>query len=207
MTIAHPGFQPLPFHAGVDEAGRGPLAGPVVAAAVVLDPKRIPKGIDDSKRLSEKRREALAIEICETALHWAVVPVTAAVIDDINILHATLLAMRNAVIELNVNLSQVLIDGNRSPEFTKDDTQAEIVTWIGGDAANVSIAAASILAKTHRDRLMVGYDKDWPVYEFARHKGYPTAAHLRALQEHGPCDIHRRSFAPVRRALAHREAS
>lgn len=180
--------------AGVDEAGRGPLAGPVAAAAVILDPGCVPAGLNDSKKLKATRREALAETIRDTALYWSVVMVDVDQIDQLNILVATMTAMDRAVARLGVTPDQVLVDGNRAPRCGG----APVQTLIGGDARHASIAAASILAKTHRDAAMVALDLHWPEYGFAAHKGYGTAAHLEALQRHGPTPQHRRSFAPVR---------
>jgi ribonuclease HII len=182
--------------AGVDEAGRGPLAGPVVVAAVVLDPDRPLDGLDDSKKLSEKRREALFPLIMERSLAWAVVEIEVAEIDRINILQATLLGMRKAVELLVPPPSLVLIDGNRAPAL-----KCAVRTIVGGDSLEPAISAASIMAKVTRDRLMKKHHIDYPDYGFDRHKGYPTADHLAKLSHHGPCPIHRRSFAPVKRVL------
>ncbi|WP_153115587.1 ribonuclease HII [Rhodocyclus tenuis] len=185
---------PLPegLVCGVDEAGRGPLAGPVVAAAVILDPARPIPGLNDSKKLSARRREALAVLIREQALAWAVAEASVEEIDRINILQASLLAMQRAVAALAVRPQLALIDGNRCPRLA---CPAEAL--VGGDGRSAPIAAASILAKTVRDELMLALHARFPMYDFARHKGYPTAAHLAALREHGPCSEHRRSFAPV----------
>lgn len=177
---------------GVDEAGRGPLAGPVVAAAVILDPARPIAGLNDSKKLSARRREALAVLIREQALAWAVAEASVEEIDRINILQASLLAMQRAVAALAVRPQLALIDGNRCPRL---DCPAEAL--VGGDGRSAPIAAASILAKTVRDEQMLALHQRFPCYDFARHKGYPTAAHLAALRQHGPCSEHRRSFAPV----------
>jgi len=182
--------------AGVDEAGRGPLAGPVVAAAVILDPRNVIGGLNDSKKLSERKRELLFPEICERSLAWAIVEIGVDEIDQINILQATLLGMRRAVEELVVAPELALVDGNRDPGL-----KCEAHTIIQGDALEPAISAASILAKVFRDRLMKEYHQRYPCYGFDQHKGYPTAEHLRLLQEHGPCPIHRRSFAPVRKLL------
>ena len=182
--------------AGVDEAGRGPLAGPVVVAAVVLDPDKPLDGLDDSKKLSEKRREALFPLIVERSLAWTVVAIEADEIDRINILQATLLGMRRAVEQLVPAPSLALIDGNRAPALT-----CAVRTIVGGDGLEPAISAASILAKVTRDRLMKKLHIDYPVYGFDRHKGYPTADHLARLTRYGPCPIHRRSFAPVKRVL------
>ncbi|MEM9172311.1 MAG: ribonuclease HII [Pseudomonadota bacterium] len=187
-----------PLVIGVDEAGRGPLAGPVSVAAVVLDPGCIPAGVADSKALKAARRESLAEQIRATALHWSVVLVDVETIDRINILEATLQGMQRAVAQLNCQIERVLIDGNRAPDLV----QQHVETWVNGDARHASMAAASILAKVHRDQQMLTYDQQWPQFGFAQHKGYGTAAHKAALEAHGPCPIHRRSFAPVRRLLA-----
>ena len=179
--------------AGVDEAGRGPLAGPVTAAAVILHPDRPIEGLDDSKRLSAKRREALAPKIRDLAHAWAVVHVHAPEIDAQNILQATLSAMRHAVCQLSCQPEKILIDGNRMPP----GLPATAETIVGGDALHACISAASILAKTTRDALMLAAEQDYPGYGFAQHKGYGTAAHLAALRRLGPSALHRRSFAPV----------
>lgn len=177
---------------GVDEAGRGPLAGPVVAAAVILDPDNPILGLNDSKKLSAKRREALAIEIRAKALAWAVAEASVEEIDRINILQASLLAMQRAVEALQMPPSRALVDGNRCPKLP---CPAEAV--VGGDGKVASIAAASILAKTVRDSGMMELHAAYPMYGFDRHMGYPTALHLKALQEHGVSPVHRRSYAPV----------
>ena len=182
--------------AGVDEAGRGPLAGPVVVAAVILDPLQTPGGLNDSKRLSEKQREALFPQIQEQALAWSVVEVGVDEIDELNILQATLLGMQRAVESLSPAPLLALIDGNRAPAL-----QCEVRTIVQGDRLEPAISAASILAKVTRDRLMEDFHRRFPCYGFDRHKGYPTAEHLRLLVENGPCAIHRKSFAPVRHAL------
>jgi ribonuclease HII len=179
--------------AGVDEAGRGPLCGPVYAAAVILDPTRPIDGLNDSKKLSEKKREALAPLIRERALAWAVGVATVEEIDRLNILHASMLAMRRAVEGLGVPPDEVLIDGNRVPPGLVMPARA----IVGGDASEPAISAASILAKTGRDHEMKALALLYPQYGIARHKGYPTPEHLAALREHGPSPIHRRSFAPV----------
>ena len=177
---------------GVDEAGRGPLAGPVVAAAVILDPKNPILGLNDSKKLSAKRREALAVEIRAKALAWSVAEASVEEIDRINILQASLLAMRRAVEGLAVSPEKAVIDGNRCPQL---DCPAEAI--VGGDGKVASIAAASILAKTVRDAGMLLLHADYPMYGFDRHMGYPTAFHLQALRLHGASPVHRRSYAPV----------
>lgn len=178
--------------AGVDEAGRGPLAGPVVAAAVILDPRRPIRGLTDSKLLSAKRRDSLAAIIRERAMAWGVAVVEPADIDRLNILQATFRAMRESLDALALDPVLVRIDGNRAPEL-----RWPVQTVVGGDRLDRAISAASILAKVHRDELMVALHDRWPQYGFDRHKGYPTAAHLAALESHGPCPAHRRSFRPV----------
>jgi ribonuclease HII len=180
--------------AGVDEAGRGPLAGPVCAAAVILHPQRIPDGLDDSKRLSERQREWLVPRIEATALCWSVAWASAAEIDQLNILQAALLAMRRAVTALELCPTLVLVDGNRCPQGLPCPARA----IVGGDALEPAISAASILAKVARDHAMQRLHQIHPDYGFDRHKGYPTKAHLEALRLHGPCVEHRRSFGPVR---------
>ena len=177
---------------GVDEAGRGPLAGPVVAAAVILDPNNPVEGLDDSKKLSAKRRERLQIEICSKAVAWAVAEASVEEIDAFNILQASMLAMQRAVEALAIRPSSALIDGNRCPKLA---CEAEAV--VGGDGKIEAIAAASILAKTARDAGMRELHRTYPHYGFDRHMGYPTARHLQALREHGPSPVHRRSFSPV----------
>lgn len=183
--------------AGVDEVGRGPLFGDVVTAAVILDPANPIDGLADSKRLTEKRRAALFEQIKAKALSWSVARASVAEIDQLNILHATMLAMQRAVAGLAVAPEYVLIDGNRCPELP---CPAEAV--VKGDARVAAISAASILAKVTRDREMAGYDALYPGYGLAQHKGYPTALHLEALARLGVTPQHRRSFAPVRCLLA-----
>ena len=178
--------------AGVDEAGRGPLAGPVVAAAVILDPSRPIRGLADSKVLAEERREVLAARIKERAIAYAVAQAAVAEIDELNILWATMLAMRRAVEALGVVPGEVLVDGDRCP-----DVRCRVRAIVKGDASVPSISAASILAKTSRDAMLRDLDRDFPLYGFAKHKGYGTPEHLAALARHGPCVAHRRSFAPV----------
>jgi ribonuclease HII len=194
--------QALNLLAGVDEAGRGPLAGPVVAAAVILDPKRPIRGIDDSKALSEPEREALAKKIRERALAWSVAWADAEEIDTLNILQATFLAMRRALCGLRIAPARVQIDGNRAPSMLGLghglDHGCRLDTIVQGDARVKSIGAASILAKTVRDAMMVELDLLYPGYGFAAHKGYAVPAHYRALEKLGPCAIHRMSFEPVR---------
>lgn len=183
--------------AGVDEAGRGPLAGPVVVAAVILDPARGIDGLDDSKKLSEKRREQLYPLIIEQSLAWRIEFVDVGEIDTLNILQATLTGMRRALQALSPTAQLARIDGNRLPR----DLPCPAEAVIGGDAIDTAIMAASILAKVARDRHMLALHAQWPQYGFDRHKGYPTATHLSLLREHGPCPQHRRSFAPVQQSL------
>jgi ribonuclease HII len=181
-----------PLIAGVDEAGRGPLAGPVIAAAVILNPKRPIAGLADSKILTAKQREKLFIEIRQHALAWSVARATVTEIDTINILQATFLAMQRAVARLNILPHLALIDGNLCPAFP---CSARAI--VKGDQSEPAISAASIVAKVLRDRLMCMLDKKYPNYGLAQHKGYPTAAHIKALHSYGPSRIHRLSFAPV----------
>lgn len=182
--------------AGVDEAGRGPLAGPVVIAAVVLDEQRPLADLSDSKTLTAARRETLAALIREQSAAVAVVSLESAEVDELNILRASLEGMRRAVARLGLAPARVMVDGNRVPEL---DCPCEAV--VGGDATVPAISAASILAKVTRDAYMVDLDRRYPGYGFARHKGYPTREHLEALYRLGPCPEHRRSFAPVRAVL------
>lgn len=189
------------FLCGVDEAGRGPLAGPVVAAAVILDPDVQIDGLADSKALTATRREQLADQIVAHARAWCVADATRIEIDELNILNATLLAMQRAVAGLQAQPERVLVDGNRTPEFEWNGVALPASSLVGGDALDTSIGAASILAKVWRDKHMLNLDAHYPHYGFARHKGYPTAAHMAALREHGPCPEHRRSYRPVRKAL------
>ncbi|MEI2676708.1 MAG: ribonuclease HII [Burkholderiaceae bacterium] len=182
--------------AGVDEAGRGPLAGPVVAAAVILDELQPIRGLNDSKKLSARTRDRLFDEIRARALCCCIAEASVEEIDRLNILQATLLAMRRAVDGLRLRPHRVLVDGNRLPVLPMP---AEAI--VQGDAKVQAISAASILAKVHRDRLCVALHECHPQYGFDGHKGYPTAAHLAALREHGACEAHRRSFAPVRAVL------
>lgn len=184
------GLWPL---AGVDEVGRGPLAGPVVAAAVILDPQAVPAGLDDSKNLSAARREELFAIITESALAVGIASATAAEIDTINIRQATLLAMRRAVAALALQPAFVLVDGNDPPAFA-----CRCESIIGGDAQIASIAAASIVAKVTRDAMMARLCQSYPAYGFSAHAGYGTARHRAALLAHGPCPEHRFSFAPVK---------
>ena len=184
--------------AGIDEAGRGPLAGPVVAAAVILHPERPIAGLRDSKKLSASRRDALEALVKRNALSWSVAWSDRAEIDALNVLAATMLAMRRAILGLSVVPQVVHVDGNRLPDLRFRDGRIDGVAIVGGDARVESISAASILAKTARDRMMLVMDGHYPEYEFARHKGYGTELHRARLQMHGPCPEHRRSFAPVR---------
>ncbi len=177
---------------GIDEAGRGPLAGPVVAAAVILDPARPIQGLNDSKKLSEKKRVALAEEIREKAVAWCVAEANIEEIDRLNILHATMLAMQRAVAGLAVRPISALVDGNRCPKL-----EIPVEAVVKGDGKIASIAAASILAKTVRDAGMLELHALYPQYGFDRHMGYPTAAHFAALQAHGASPVHRKSFGPV----------
>lgn len=187
----------LPLICGVDEAGRGPLCGPVVAAAVILDPAKPIAGLNDSKKLSPKRREVLADLIRRDALAWAVGEASVAEIDRLNILQATMLAMQRAVASLALRPDGVLVDGNRTPVLTMP-----VRAIVQGDALEPCISAASILAKTCRDAQLLEMDRLYPQYGFAVHKGYPTAAHLAALAKYGVTSEHRRSFAPVQRVVA-----
>ena len=182
---------------GVDEAGRGPWAGPVSAAAVILNPRKVPKGLNDSKKLSAKQRDALEIEIKDRSLAWAVAFASVAEIAELNILHATGLAMRRAVQALKTAPLMALVDGNYAFPMP-----CLVQTVIGGDGLSCSIAAASILAKTARDRVMVEMDALFPEYGFASHKGYHAEVHVLALRRLGPCPEHRTTWAPVRLALA-----
>lgn len=182
---------------GVDEAGRGPLAGPVVAAAVILDPAHLPAGLRDSKAMTARQRDAVAEAIRTHALAWAVAEASVAEIDELNILQATLLAMRRAVEALRPSAEFALVDGNQLPTLS-----IPARALVRGDALEPAISAASILAKTHRDALMAGFDAQHPGYGFAQHVGYGTPAHLARLRQLGPCPLHRRSFAPVRELLA-----
>lgn len=186
--------------AGVDEAGRGPLAGPVVAAAVILPANCSLPGLDDSKVLSAELRDRLAIEIRAKAIAWSVAWADAAEIDALNILAATMLAMRRAILGLSILPGGIVVDGNRLPDLSFHDRQLDGEAIVGGDAKVPAISAASIIAKTTRDKIMVRMDKLYPHYEFARHKGYGTEIHRARLQEFGPCNQHRRSFAPLRLA-------
>lgn len=181
---------------GVDEAGRGPLAGPVCAAAVILDPSRPIAGLRDSKQLPEAKRDLLAVMIREKATAWHVAWASVAEIDELNILHATMLAMRRAVLGLVPAAHSALIDGNRCP-----DLPIPARAIVKGDALEASISAASILAKTERDKVMRGLADKYPQYGFERHAGYPVPEHLAALEAFGPCPEHRKTFGPVKKHL------
>jgi len=189
-------LSPYRFIAGLDEAGRGPLVGPVVAAAVILDPDNPIDGLRDSKKLSEKKREALAAEIRQRALAWSVVSVSAEDIDRINILQASLLAMQRAGESLSVQPDIALVDGNHCPSMS-----CRVEAIVKGDSKVAAISAASILAKVDRDRQMLQLHAQYPQYGFDKHKGYPTKVHMELLREYGPCPLHRKSFAPVRKLL------
>ena len=183
--------------AGIDEAGRGPLAGSVVAAAVILDDKFPIHGLTDSKKLSPARRRALEDEIRNTAQAWAIAESSHSEIDQINILQASLLAMKRALLKLKLRPDRVLIDGNRLPSVEG----YQMLAIVKGDLTEPCISAASILAKQYRDRQMVELDQIYPQYQFAKHKGYPTALHRQLIQEYGVCPVHRRSYKPVRDLL------
>ena len=187
---------PTGIVAGVDEVGRGPLAGDVVAAAVILGAD-VPAGITDSKKLSEQKRDRLAVTIKQSALAWCIARANVSEIDDLNILHASMLAMKRAVEGLSIQPDWVLVDGNRLPQWHYQSR-----ALIGGDAIEPAIGAASIIAKVQRDAELVALDAVYPGYGFAQHKGYPTKAHLTALQALGVTPVHRRSFGPVARLLA-----
>lgn len=189
------------YIAGVDEAGRGPLIGSVVTAAVILDANNPIEGLNDSKKLSAKKREALFLEIKEKALAWSIAEATHTEIDDLNILQATMLAMQRAVKGLNISPELVRIDGNRCPEL-----QVACEAVIGGDALHAEISAASILAKVTRDQQMQALDAQFPQYGFAQHNGYPTKAHLAAIEKYGVLPEHRRSYKPVRLAIESAES-
>lgn len=186
-TLREKGFTAV---CGIDEAGCGPLAGPVYAAAVILNPDDPIEGLNDSKKLTEKKREALYPQIKERALAWAIASATAQEIDEINILQARLLAMRRAVELLEIKPDHALVDGNRDPNIP--DVPSLLI--VGGDGKSASIAAASILAKVTRDHAMLELDKQYPQYLFAKHKGYPTKLHVEKLLEHGACPEHRQTF-------------
>jgi ribonuclease HII len=196
-TQAH-NLQSALLIAGVDEAGRGPLAGSVVAAAVILHPEQPIVGLTDSKKLSEKKRALLELEIRQKALSFAIAEASVDEIDRINILQASMLAMQRAVLALQVRPHKVQVDGNREPDLPGYQVQA----IVRGDLSEACISAASILAKQHRDRQMLELDRLYPQYQFARHKGYPTKLHRELLIEHGASVVHRRSFGPVRDVLS-----
>lgn len=183
--------------AGVDEAGRGPLIGSVVAAAVILDPQNPIVGLNDSKKLSEKKREQLFVEIQQKALAWSIAEASHDEIDELNILNATLLAMQRAVDGLKIPPNKVLIDGNKTPKTMTIECEAVV----GGDALHAEISAASILAKVTRDHQLLALDKQYPNYGFAQHKGYPTKVHLQAIEQYGVLVEHRRSYKPIKMAL------
>ncbi len=183
--------------AGIDEAGRGPLAGSVVAAAVILDHRDPIPGLDDSKKLSPGRRASLEVEIKQRARAWCVAEASQREIDQINVLEAALLAMKRALLGLQIRPARVLVDGNRVPAVDGYDMTAVV----RGDQSEACICAASILAKEHRDRQMLELDRLYPEYQFARHKGYPTRLHCELLRRHGVSPVHRRSFRPVRELL------
>lgn len=195
-------FSNIAMLCGVDEVGRGPLVGAVVTAAVILDPRKPIAALDDSKKLSDKKRRTLAVQIQEQALDWAIGRADVAEIDQINILHATMLAMQRAVAALSTTPEFVVVDGNRSPDF---GIPARAV--VGGDGLIPAISAASIIAKVARDDEMLALEERYPGYGFAQHKGYPTALHLRQLAALGPTPEHRRSFKPVRLILEQRQSS
>ena len=193
-------MNPIQLICGVDEAGRGPLAGAVYAAAVILDPAKPIQGLADSKKLSEKKRDALALEIKAHALAWSIAHSTVEEIDEINILQASLLAMKRAIEAVHLSLSEaeqlkvlVQVDGNKCPKIS---LPCEAI--VKGDSKVQAISAASILAKTARDANLYELDQQYPMYGFAQHKGYPTSAHIALLQQHGVSPVHRRSYAPVR---------
>jgi ribonuclease HII len=198
MTVP---WRPDPLVAGVDEAGRGPLAGPVVAAAVILPPQRCIRGLDDSKALDDEQRERLARYVRERSVAWGLGWASACEIDALNVLQATHLAMRRALLALPVAPRHVRIDGNRAPRCHDLGFSCTFETIVQGDANDAAIAAASILAKTWRDRWMESVDAVYPGYGFAGHKGYGTPGHLAALSRLGPCALHRRTFEPVRSVL------
>ena len=184
------------YIAGVDEAGRGPLVGSVVAAAVILDPLNPIEGLNDSKKLTEKKRTVLEIEIKQKALAWAVASVDEQEINRINILQDSLLAMKRAVEALHQTPDMVLVDGNKCP-----DLNCRVEAIVKGDSKEAAISAASILAKVDRDRQMIDLHAQYPQYGFDKHKGYPTKVHMELLNQHGPCPLHRKSFGPVKKLL------
>ena len=188
--------------AGVDEVGRGPLVGDVVTAAVILDPENPIEGLMDSKKLSEKKRQLLTVEIKEKAISWAIGRASPEEIDTLNILHATMLAMQRAVQDLSVTPDYVLVDGNRCPVFLGENGNIDSQSVVKGDDRVAEISAASILAKVVRDDEMLALDELHPEYGFAKHKGYPTKAHLEKIVEHGVLDCYRASFKPVAKVIA-----
>lgn len=183
--------------AGVDEAGRGPLAGSVVAAAVILDERCVPEGLKDSKKLTAKKREALYVAITQSAIAYAIAEASVAEIDQLNILQASLLAMQRALHALPVKPDEIVIDGQHIPK----NLMAPARAIVGGDRLVLAISAASILAKVSRDRQLIALDEQYPHYGFAQHKGYPTAQHRAAIIQHGVLPIHRRSYAPIQKIL------
>jgi ribonuclease HII len=200
--LANPGGTRL--IAGVDEVGRGPLAGPVVAAAVILDARKPIAGLKDSKQLSPQARLSLAREIRRRALCFALAFADEHEVDEINVLQASLVAMRRAVLRLPIEPDHVIVDGNRPPSFAGVKARYSVEARIKGDQSVPSVSAASILAKVCRDRLMRRWDRSYPGYGFASNFGYPTKAHIEGLRHLGPCPIHRRSFRPVREVLTER---
>lgn len=182
--------------AGTDEVGRGPIAGDVVAAAVILGDDHGIVGLNDSKKLTEKKRDALSEQIKQNSMAWCIARASVEEIDELNILHASLLAMKRAVEGLKIEPEHVYVDGNKLPKW-KYSSEAVVQ----GDSKVAEISAASILAKVARDTEMMAFDKEYPNYGFAKHKGYPTKVHMDALMKHGPCAIHRRSYAPVKKAI------
>ena len=192
----------IPGLGGVDEAGRGPLAGPVVAAVVVFEPGQEIAGVRDSKRVTPTGRERLAEVIKHSARAWSIAECSAGEIDELNILQATMLAMRRAVEQLDCDPERLVVDGNQLPPLPH--FRGNVEWMIQGDALCAPVSAASILAKVHRDEVMLALDAEYPAYGFARHKGYPTAGHREALDRLGPCAAHRRSYRPVRLAAAAR---
>lgn len=207
MPAPKKSFEPFEYPvayciAGVDEVGRGPLVGDVVTAAVILDPENPIEGLMDSKKLSEKKRQLLSVEIKQHAIAWSIGRANPEEIDTLNILHATMLAMQRAVLGLKVLPDYVLVDGNRCPTFAAEGGNIASQSVVKGDARVAEISAASILAKVARDDEMVALDKLHPEYGFAQHKGYPTKAHLEKIIEHGVLDNYRRSFKPVANVIA-----
>ncbi len=207
MPAVKKSFEPFEYPvayciAGVDEVGRGPLVGDVVTAAVILDPENPIEGLMDSKKLSEKKRQLLSVEIKQHAIAWSIGRANPEEIDTLNILHATMLAMQRAVLGLKVLPDYVLVDGNRCPTFAVEGGNIASQSVVKGDARVAEISAASIIAKVARDDEMIALDKLHPEYGFAQHKGYPTKAHLEKIIEHGVLDNYRRSFKPVANVIA-----